>query len=312
MTPVTSHVPPLPPSVEEFESREEVLWNRDYFDGFVLPKLALRPGQRVLDVGCGQGGLILEIARRSREVECVGADLDDAALERARRRAAEDGLGNVTFRTSDAMALAEFADASFDVVCCQTLLTNVPRADDAIRQMARVTKRGGIFLAAEHWDPGVRALENNVTAPHRGEAWHADFFRLFRLRELGRLKRRHGSDQDGIRVPFLARDAGLSVFDVRLNDKVHFALDLQNPAEADYLRFFRHYLENRFRGRAAGPRAPDVHVIEAGGTVEEAIRYANTYPNSAPEAEALFAELEAGRYRAVFAKFMFLTFARKP
>jgi len=59
----------------------------------LISKLDLRPGQRVLDIGCGWGGLALEIARRA-EVTVTGITLSQEQLAVARRRAIEQGLDN--------------------------------------------------------------------------------------------------------------------------------------------------------------------------------------------------------------------------
>jgi ubiquinone/menaquinone biosynthesis C-methylase UbiE len=53
---------------------------------------AIRPSQRVLDIGCGTGSLIVEIGRRHPDVEIVGLDPDPKALARARRKLARAGV----------------------------------------------------------------------------------------------------------------------------------------------------------------------------------------------------------------------------
>src|SRR5688572_3323558 len=58
----------------------------------LVEQAALRPGQRVLDVGCGTGSLTLLIKRLYPQVDVVGLDPDAKALDRARRKAARAGL----------------------------------------------------------------------------------------------------------------------------------------------------------------------------------------------------------------------------
>src|SRR5215203_4537517 len=72
----------------------------------------LHPGQRVLDVACGNGNASLAAARRFCEV--VGIDYVPMLLDEARERAKAEGLP-VDFREGDAEDLP-FEDASFDVV----------------------------------------------------------------------------------------------------------------------------------------------------------------------------------------------------
>lgn len=63
-------------------------------------KLLLKPGQRVLDIGCGWGSLAFDIARQA-DVEVVGITLSKEQLAVARRRAWELGLDNVSFELQD-------------------------------------------------------------------------------------------------------------------------------------------------------------------------------------------------------------------
>ena len=66
----------------------------------VVERLAPQVGERVLDVGCGNGALALAVAPRVGEV--VGLDISGPMLDCARRRAVDAGLANVTFEKGDA------------------------------------------------------------------------------------------------------------------------------------------------------------------------------------------------------------------
>jgi sterol 24-C-methyltransferase len=77
--------------------------------------MRLRPGMRVLDVGCGVGGPAREIARFS-DANIVGVNINEFQLDRARRYAKDAGLENqVQFVKGDFMRLSEvFGENTFD------------------------------------------------------------------------------------------------------------------------------------------------------------------------------------------------------
>lgn len=70
---------------------------------------------RVLDVGCGTGQTTLLAARRAHDGNVVGIDISSPMLERARRDADAEGIGNVTFEQGDAQ-VHPFPAGGFDVV----------------------------------------------------------------------------------------------------------------------------------------------------------------------------------------------------
>lgn len=106
----------------------------------------LRAGQRVLDVATGTGNTALAAARRFCEV--TGTDYAPSLLERARQRAAAEGL-SITFQEGDAEALP-FPDASFDVVLSTFGVMFSPDQERAARELLRVCRPGGKIGLANH------------------------------------------------------------------------------------------------------------------------------------------------------------------
>lgn len=79
-----------------------------------MDRLGLRPGQRVVDLGCGSGRTTLELAARvGPGGEVVGADISAEMLARGRERAAQLGAGNVEFVHAD-VQVHDFGEARFD------------------------------------------------------------------------------------------------------------------------------------------------------------------------------------------------------
>jgi len=106
--------------------------------------LAVVPGERVLDVGCGSGVLTRTLARQvAPGGRAVGLDTSSAMLKVARELADEAGLGGlVEFQVGDCRQLP-FPDASFDAVVAATTLCHVPDPGRALAEMVRVTRPGG-------------------------------------------------------------------------------------------------------------------------------------------------------------------------
>lgn len=102
-------------------------------------------GQRVLDVGCGDGTLAVLFARQGAKV--TGIDADPAMLDAARAHAETVGA-ELALRQGRTEALP-FPDASFDVVIAVTVLCFVPEAARAVREMARVLRPGGRLMLGE-------------------------------------------------------------------------------------------------------------------------------------------------------------------
>lgn len=108
----------------------------------ILEGLQLRGGERVLDVGCGMGADVFEIAPLvSSNGHVTGVDVSAAMIDEARRRAEGRGLP-VSFEVRDSQAL-RFETSSFDAVRSERMLMHVPNAELALSEMSRVLKPGG-------------------------------------------------------------------------------------------------------------------------------------------------------------------------
>lgn len=116
---------------------------------FLLPHL--RPGMRLLDVGCGVGSITLDLAELVAPGETVGMDMDERQLEIARVNAASRGLVNARFQAGSAYELP-FADAAFDVALAHTLLFHLSDQARALRELRRVLAPGGLVAVSDdHW-----------------------------------------------------------------------------------------------------------------------------------------------------------------
>ncbi|MGW7435231.1 methyltransferase domain-containing protein [Streptomyces sp. NPDC054849] len=159
----------------------------------------LRPGMSVLDVGCGPGTITADLAELVAPGGRVTAvDAAEDVLAQARAHAQERGLGAVvSFGTADVHAL-DFPDDSFDVVHAHQVLQHVGDPVQALREMRRVCRPGGVVAArdadyaAMTWYPAAPGLD--------------DWLSLYR-----RVARANGGEPDaGRRLRGWAREAGFT------------------------------------------------------------------------------------------------------
>jgi cyclopropane fatty-acyl-phospholipid synthase-like methyltransferase len=116
----------------------------------------LGEGETVLDIGCGWGELVLRVAEAAPSAYAVGVDIDEPALEEARRRAAARGLeGRATFLTGDGAEVGpETADAIVAIGVTQVwgaaVEDNQPLAyAEALSALRGRVRRGGRVLYAD-------------------------------------------------------------------------------------------------------------------------------------------------------------------
>jgi phosphatidylethanolamine/phosphatidyl-N-methylethanolamine N-methyltransferase len=98
-----------------------------------------QPGQHVLEVGAGTG---LSLQYYPQGVRITGIDLTASMLDKARRRASEQGRDEAEFHVMDAQAMT-FEDDYFDQVVAMYIVSVVPDASQLISEMRRVCKPGG-------------------------------------------------------------------------------------------------------------------------------------------------------------------------
>jgi ubiquinone/menaquinone biosynthesis C-methylase UbiE len=187
--------------------------------GGVLPELTDKQHlRRVLDVGCGTGGWLMETARTYPTIEkLVGVDISQEWLAYARAQAKDQGLDErVEFRTMDALRALEFPAASFDLVN-QRLGTSWLRRWEwpkILFECQRVTRPGGIIRVTE----GNIVIENNSPALTKLNSIALEAVyrsgRLFKAEssgltgELVRLMKQHAIENVESRVHTLVYQAG--------------------------------------------------------------------------------------------------------
>jgi ubiquinone/menaquinone biosynthesis C-methylase UbiE len=191
----------------------------------------IRPGWRVLEVGTGTGVLARDLAavvgRRGR---VIAVDPSRVLVAAARRLAREHGLdGRVDFRVGHGARLG-FSAGQFDCALAVTVLLHVPEATAVVRELARVTRPGGIVglqdqdlgsLVLDHPDRALtRRILDGVAARTLVDPWSGRTL-VGRLVEAGLTRVRLRTDvfQDTTFTPF-AR----SMLERRAENAVRFRL----------------------------------------------------------------------------------------
>jgi len=162
---------------------------------YLLPHL--RPGQSLLDVGCGPGTITADLAGLVAPGRVTAVEPVEAALDLARQECGRRGVENIDFAVADVHALP-FADDTFDVVHAHQVLQHLHDPVQALREMRRVCRPGGVVAvrdsdyAAFTWYPDSPDLD--------------DWLRLYR----DAARANHAEPDAGRRLLAWAHAAGLT------------------------------------------------------------------------------------------------------
>ena len=132
------------------------------------PPEAIEELHDVLDIGCGPGGWVLEMAYANANLHAVGIDISQGMIDYANTLARANGLDNAHFHVANAVDPLGFPDASFDLVNARQIEGVIPAAawPGLLKEMVRVSRPGGIIrLTGNEW--GV----TNCSAYETLQAW---------------------------------------------------------------------------------------------------------------------------------------------
>lgn len=127
-----------------------------------LEQMDIQAGERVLEVGVGTG---INLSLYPKTCHMTGIDFSSSMLEKARERAARDGLRQMRLLQMDAADL-KFADETFDIVYAPYLISVVPDPVKVACEMRRVCRPGGRIIFLNHFlsaNPLVSRVERLIS-----------------------------------------------------------------------------------------------------------------------------------------------------
>ncbi len=283
----------------------DLWWNRDFLE-LMARRWRLDEVERALDVGCGAGHWTRTLLPLLPDgAEMVGLDPDERFLALA---AANTAAARCTFRAGRAESLP-FADGSFDLVTCQTLLMHLADVAAAAREMTRVLRPGGL-LAVVEWDNLAGNTAHLNTSLGTSVEDRVELFHFQALCERGKVALGGGDSSVGALLPGLFRGLGLEEVRSYTSDR---CLMLHPPYDAaDMAIALREELAWAKRGMSFffGSELDARRFYLAGGGDEA--RFERLWTIAANWSEAFQRAVERGDYHAARGRVAYLVSGRRP
>ncbi len=209
---------------------EHLHHNDDYLEFLVRTVWKLDKVSRIVDFGCGFGYLGLKLLPLlPKGSSYVGVDISDKLLEAGKKLFAGRPY-EAEFIRSDVHKVP-LEDNAFDVACCHAVLMHVPRPQEVIAEMIRVTRNAGMVITCEANRNAHTALFH-IDELNEQESTPLGFFQTLNKG----LKAHTGVDYNiGVKIPLLLHKAGLKNVGARISDCVRLLFPPVNTEFKEHL-----------------------------------------------------------------------------
>jgi len=201
---------------EHLDRERRRIWSEEQAET-IARWLEIGRDQTIVDVGCGLGYLAYTLGPYfGAGCHYIGIDRSPALLREAEAMS-WDGLVDAVFVNGRAEALP-LADATADVVMCQTLLIHLPDPLAALAEMYRVLKPGGLIACLEPDNFRAMLIPHYTSLPEPSVDMMTRLFRARLIALQGRIKLGRGDYGIAPRIPGMLHELGVSRIEVRLRD----------------------------------------------------------------------------------------------
>lgn len=208
----------LPHSAEFLVATRDFWWNEDFVE-LMAKRWQLHSVRTVLDVGSGLAHWDRTLLPHLHPTATiVGVDREPRWVTAASERAARDGLASRMRYSEGSADLLPFADNTFDLVTCQTVLVHVADVGRALREMLRVLKPGGLLAVAEPNNLALSLLRGR-TRVHEDQEITLALVRLQLMCERGKDLLGEGNNSIGDLIPGYFNECGLCEIEVYQSDR---------------------------------------------------------------------------------------------
>lgn len=104
-------------------------------------------GKKVLDIGCGNGQLTIDVYKKTSQSSVVGIDINSGDIDKARELFRKQKIPNASFYAADASDLSLFKEKTFDIIFCNIAFQQFDYKQKSLAEMYRVLKpQGEVFI----------------------------------------------------------------------------------------------------------------------------------------------------------------------